>query len=59
MMNVKDVPILFVTLMELRPWRRKVLKYNEKSKSKEEIEEIYENNNWTTLMQHKYPKLEA
>ena len=59
MMNVKDVPILFVTLMELRPWRRKVLKYNEKSKAKEEVEEIYENNNWTTIMQHKYPKLEA
>ena len=59
MMNVKDVPILFVTLMELRPWRRKVMKYNETSKKKEEIEEIYENNNWTTIMQHKYPKLEA
>ena len=59
MMNVKDVPVLFVTLMELRPWRRRIKKYNEKSKKKEEIEEIYENNNWTTLMQHKYPKLEA
>ena len=59
MMNVKDVPVLFVTLMELRPWRRKVLKYNQQKKNKEEIEEIYENNNWTTLMEHKYPKLEA
>ena len=59
MMNVKDVPVLFVTLMELRPWRRKVMKYNETSKKKEEIEEIYENNNWTSLMEHKYPKLEA
>ena len=59
MMNVKDVPVLFVTLMELRPWRRKVMKYNDKSKKKEEIEEIYENNNWTSLMEHKYPKLEA
>ena len=59
MMNVKDVPILFVTLMELRPWRRKVMKYNEKSKKKEEIEEIYENNNWTNLIIHKFPKLEA
>jgi predicted Zn-ribbon and HTH transcriptional regulator len=28
-------------------------------KKKEEIEEIYENNNWTSLMEHKYPKLEA
>ena len=59
MMNVKDVPILFVTLMELRPWRRKVMKYNEKLKKKEEIEEIYENNNWTNLIIHKFPKLEA
>ena len=59
MMNVKDVPILFVTLMELRPWRRKVMKYNENSKKKEEIEEIYENNNWTNLVLHKFPKLEA
>ena len=59
MMNVKDVPVLFVTLMELRPWRRKVMKYNETSKKKEEIAEIYENNNWTSLMEHKYPKLEA
>ena len=59
MMNVKDVPVLFVTLMELRPWRRKVQKYNEPKKEKEMIEEIYENNNWTTLMEHKYPKLEA
>ena len=59
MMNVKDVPVLFATLMELRPWRRKVMKYNETSKKKEEIEEIYENNNWTSLMEHKYPKLEA
>ena len=59
MMNVKDVPVLFVTLMELRPWRRKVKKYNEKTKKKEEVEEIYENNNWTSLMEHKYPKLEA
>ena len=59
MMNVKDVPILFVTLMELRPWRRKVMKFNEKSKKKEEIEEIYENNNWTSLITHKFPKLEA
>ena len=59
MMNVKDVPVLFVTLMELRPWRRKVMKYNDKTKKKEEIEEIYENNNWTSLMEHKYPKLEA
>ena len=59
MMNVIDVPVLFVTLMELRPWRRKVMKYNETSKKKEEIEEIYENNNWTSLMEHKYPKLEA
>ena len=59
MMNVKDVPVLFVTLMELRPWRRKVMKYNENTKKKEEIEEIYENNNWTSLMEHKYPKLEA
>ena len=59
MMNVKDIPVLFVTLMELRPWRRKVMKYNENTKKKEEIEEIYENNNWTSLMEHKYPKLEA
>ena len=59
MMNVKDVPILFVTLMELRPWRRKIMKFNEKSKKKEEIEEIYENNNWTSLIVHKFPKLEA
>ena len=59
MMNVKDVPVLFVTLMELRPWRRKVQKYNEQKKTKETVEEIYENNNWTTLMEHKYPKLEA
>ena len=59
MMNVKDVPILFVTLMELRPWRRKIMKYNENTKKKEEVEEIYENNNWTTLIQHKFPKLEA
>ena len=28
MMNVKDVPVLFVTLMELRPWRRKIMRYN-------------------------------
>ena len=59
MMNVKDVPVLFVTLMELRPWRRKVQKYNEQKKTKETVEEIYENNNWTTLMEHKYPKLET
>ena len=59
MMNVKDVPVLFVTLMELRPWRRKIMKYNENTKKKEQVEEIYENNNWTTIMQHKYPKLEA
>ena len=59
MMNVKDVPILFVTLMELRPWRRKIMKFNEKTKKKEEIEEIYENNNWTSLIMHKFPKLEA
>ena len=59
MMNVKDVPVLFVTLMELRPWRRKVKKYNEKTKKNEEIEEIYENNNWTSLIEHKFPKLEA
>ena len=59
MMNVKDVPILFVTLMELRPWRRKIMKFNEKSKKKEEVEEIYENNNWTSLIVHKFPKLEA
>ena len=59
MMNVKDVPVLFVTLMELRPWRRKVMKYNDKNKKKEEVEEIYENNNWTTLLEHKFPKLEA
>ena len=59
MMNVKDVPVLFVTLMELRPWRRKVNKYNENTKKKEEIEEIYENNNWTNLIEHKFPKLEA
>ena len=59
MMNVKDVPVLFVTLMELRPWRRKVKKYNEKAKKNEEIEEIYENNNWTSLIEHKFPKLEA
>ena len=59
MMNVKDVPVLFVTLMELRPWRRKVMKYNDKNKKKEEVEEIYENNNWTSLMEHKFPKLEA
>ena len=58
MMNVKDVPILFVTLMELRPWKRKILKYNQKENKKEEIEEIYENNNWTTLIEHKLPKLE-
>ena len=59
MMNVKDVPVLFVTLMELRPWRRKILKYDEKSKKKEEVEEIYENNAWTSLIVHKFPKLEA
>ena len=59
MMNVKDVPVLFVTLMELRPWRRKVVKFDEKTKKKEEIEEIYENNNWTSLIVHKFPKLEA
>jgi len=59
MMNVKDVPVLFVTLMELRPWRRKVLKYNDKNKKKEEVQEIYGNNNWTSLMEHKFPKLEA
>ena len=59
MMNVKDVPVLFVTLMELRPWRRKIMKYNDNTKKKEEVEEIYENNNWTTKMEHKYPKLEA
>ena len=59
MMNVKDVPVLFVTLMELRPWRRKVMKYNDKDKKKEEVQEIYENNNWTSLMEHKFPKLEA
>ena len=59
MMNVKDVPVLFVTLMELRPWRRKIMKYNDKSKKKEEVEEIYENNNWTSLIEHKFPKLEA
>ena len=35
------------------------MKYNENTKKKEEIEEIYENNNWTSLMEHKYPKLEA
>lgn len=59
MMNVKDVPVLFVTLMELRPWRRKIMRYNDKSKKKEEVEEIYENNNWTSLIEHKFPKLEA
>ena len=59
MMNVKDVPVLFVTLMELRPWRRKVKKYNSDTKKNEEIEEIYENNNWTTMLEHKFPKLEA
>ena len=59
MMNVKDVPVLFVTLMELRPWRRKVKKYNSDTKKNEEIEEIYENNNWTTIVEHKFPKLEA
>ena len=59
MMNVKDVPVLFVTLMELRPWRRKIQKYNSDTKKNEEVEEIYENNNWTTIVEHKFPKLEA
>ena len=59
MMNVKDVPVLFVTLMELRPWRRKIMKYDDKAKKKIEVEEIYENNNWTSLIEHKFPKLEA
>ena len=59
MMNVKDIPVLFVTLMELRPWRRNIKKYDEKSKKNVETIEIYENNNWTSLIEHKFPKLEA
>jgi hypothetical protein len=45
MMNVKDVPMLFVTLMEMKPWLRKIKKYNSESKKDEEITQIYENNN--------------
>jgi hypothetical protein len=41
MMNVKDVPMLFVTVMESRPWERRV-----KVKDGSEKMEIFENNNW-------------
>lgn len=40
MMNVKDVPVLFVTLMELRPWRRKVMKYNDKDKKRKKLKKF-------------------
>ena len=54
MMNVKDVPMLFVTVMESRPWERKVKDGSEKM-------EIFENNNWVEYknIAHKIPKLEA
>ena len=60
MMNVKDVPMLFVTLMEMKPWLRKIKKYNSESKKDEEIIQIYENNNWVNAssLQFKLPKLE-
>ena len=56
MMNVKDVPMLFVTVMESRPWERKV-----KVKDGSEKMEIFENNNWVEYknIAHKIPKLEA
>ena len=56
MMNVKDVPMLFVTVMENRPWERKVV-----MKDGSEKMEIFENNNWTEFknIAHKIPKLEA
>ena len=52
MMNVKDIPMLFVTVMEMKPWERK---------GKNDTVEIYENNNWVEVksLAHKIPKLEA
>ena len=52
MMNVKDIPMLFVTVMEMKPWERK---------GKKDTVEIYENNNWVEVksLAHKIPKLEA
>ncbi len=60
MMNIKDVPILFVTLMEMKPWQRKYhIKDKETNKEKEMIE-YFENNNWVekSSLQHKITKLE-
>lgn len=54
MMNAKDIPLLFVTVMENRPWIRKII--NDK---KEETEEIYENNQWVKKSANSIPKLEA
>ena len=52
MMNVKDIPMLFVTVMEMKPWERK---------GKNDKIEIYENNNWVEVksLAHKIPKLEG
>ncbi|MCQ2817804.1 MAG: zinc finger MYND domain-containing protein [archaeon] len=52
MMNVKDIPMLFVTVMETKPWERK---------TKNGKIEIFENNNWSIFenLNNKLPKLEA
>lgn len=54
MMNAKDIPLLFVTLMEVKPWIRKVI-----NNKKEETDEIYENNKWIKKNGNTIPKLEG
>ena len=60
MMNIKDVPILFVTLMEMKPWQRKYYVKDKETNKEKEVIEYYENNNWVekSSLQHKIPKLE-
>jgi predicted Zn-ribbon and HTH transcriptional regulator len=47
LLHIKNLPMLLVEIMEVRPWYRK------------KGEEVYENNRWTKVTSSKLPKLEG
>lgn len=65
MMDIKDIPMIFVALMEYKPWIRRVYKKTPQGSSlkdeREYEEEIYENNKWVKIstLGNRLPKIEA
>ena len=65
MMDVKDIPMIFVALMENKPWIRKIPKKITQISSLRDDEnyheEVYENNKWINIntLGNKLPKIEA